>query len=83
MAYHPSRLVGWLVGFYAISTFIGYLTPNTFYANNQFYFKNKSQFSMNTQFNCQKKILFQAIQFTQIVLIQTIPFSTHLILFNP
>ena len=31
-------LVGWLVGFYGISTFVGYLTPNPFYSNNQFYF---------------------------------------------
>ena len=36
-------LVGWLVGwwvgwldFYGISTFVGYLTPNPFYANSQF-----------------------------------------------
>ena len=32
-----------LVGFYGISTFGGYLTPNTFFTNNQFYFK---QFSL-------------------------------------
>ena len=25
-----SGLVGWLVGFYGISTFVGYLTPNPF-----------------------------------------------------
>ena len=24
------RLVGWLVGFYGISTFVGYLTPDIF-----------------------------------------------------
>ena len=35
-------LVGWL-GFYGISTFVGYLMPNPFYTNNQFYFK---QFSL-------------------------------------
>ena len=28
-----------MVGFYGISTFVGYLTPNPFYVNNQFYFK--------------------------------------------
>ena len=38
-------LVGWLVGwfgFYGISTFVGYLTPNPFFfffTNKQFYFK--------------------------------------------
>ena len=29
----------WFVGFYGISTFIGYLTPNPFYVNNLFYLK--------------------------------------------
>ena len=29
----------WLVGFYGISTFVGYLIPNPFYINNPFYFK--------------------------------------------
>ena len=41
-------LVGWLFGFYSISTVVGYLMSNQFYTNNQFYFK---QFS--AQFNCQ------------------------------
>ena len=36
-------LIGWLVWFYGISTFVDYLTPNTFYVNNQFYLK---QFSL-------------------------------------
>ena len=35
--------VGWLVGFYDISTFVDYLMSNLFYTNNQFYFK---QFSL-------------------------------------
>ena len=26
----PERLDGWLLGFYGISTFVGYLTPNPF-----------------------------------------------------
>ena len=30
---------------------------------------------MSTQFNCKKKFLFQAIQFSQTVLIKTIQFS--------
>ena len=36
-------LVGWLFGFYGISTVEGYLMPNPFYTNKQFYFK---QFSL-------------------------------------
>ena len=36
-------LVGWLVEFYGISTFGGYLMSNPFYTYNQFYFK---QFSL-------------------------------------
>ena len=34
---------GWLVVFYDISTFVGYLTPDPFLKNNLFYFK---QFSL-------------------------------------
>ena len=47
------------------------------------------QFSINTQFKYEytksKTFLFQAIQFIQTVLIQTIQFSTsiQLVLFNP
>ena len=37
------RLVGWLVGFYGISTFVGYYRQIHFYVNNQFYLK---QFSL-------------------------------------
>ena len=36
-------LVGWLFGFYSISTFVDYLTQYPFYTNKQFYFK---QFSL-------------------------------------
>ena len=36
------------------------------------------QFSISTQFNCQKTFLFQAIQFSQTVLIQTIQFSIRM-----
>ena len=39
-------LVGWLVGFYGISTFVGYLTPNPF-----LYRFQTIQFSMSIQFN--------------------------------
>ena len=43
------------------------------------------QYSISTQFKCQKTFLFQAIQFSQVVLIQTIQFSIskQLDLFNP
>ena len=59
-------LVGWLFGFYGISTFVGYSMPNPF-LNNQFYFK---QFSSAWVHSLSKTFLFQAIQFIQIVLIQ-------------
>ena len=29
----------WFVGFYGISTFVGYLMPNPFFVNNLFYLK--------------------------------------------
>ena len=35
--------MGWLFGFYGLSTFVDYLMPNLFYTKNQFYFK---QFSL-------------------------------------
>ena len=31
--YIQYAFIGWLFGFYGISTFSGYLTPNTFYEN--------------------------------------------------
>ena len=37
------KKVGWLVWFYGISAFVGYLMPNPFSTNNQFYLK---QFSL-------------------------------------
>ena len=56
-------MVGWLLGFYGISTFVGYLTPNPFYANCQFYFK---QFSLAGVHSLIVNIfLFQVIQFSQ------------------
>ena len=44
---------GWLVGFYGISTIVGYLTSNLFLCKLSFLFKT-NQFSMSRQFNCQK-----------------------------
>ena len=51
----------WFIGFYGISTFVGYFNAKSiFYVNNLFYLKT-IQFSISTQFNCQKH-LFQTIQ---------------------
>ena len=37
--YIKKVVVGWLFGFYDVSTFVGNLTPNPFYSNSQFYFE--------------------------------------------
>ena len=37
-----------LFGFYGISTLVGYLMPNPFYANKQFYFKQFSLASVHS-----------------------------------
>ena len=53
-------LVGWLVGlvgFYDISTLVGYLTPNSFLCKKSVLFQT-IQFRMSTQFNCQKHFYF-------------------------
>ena len=39
-------LLGWLVGFYGISTSVGYFIPNHFYTNNQFYLKQFTVYSL-------------------------------------
>ena len=48
------KWIGWLFGFYGISTLVGYLMLNLFYMNNQFYFK---------LFGLVKQFLIQTIQF--------------------
>ena len=48
-------MVGWLFGFYGISTFVGYLTPNRFLCKKSILFQI-ILFSMSTQFNFQKNI---------------------------
>ena len=67
-------MVGWLVllfVFYGISTFLGYLMPNPFYTI--IYFK---QFNLAWVHSLiVKSFLFQAIPFSQTVIIQTIQFS--------
>ena len=51
-------VVGWLVGFYGISTFIGYLTQKPFLCKYSVLFQT-IKFSMSTQFNCQKHFYFK------------------------
>ena len=43
-------VVGWLVGFYGISTFVGYLTPNPSFCKCSILFQT-IQFTISTQFN--------------------------------
>ena len=39
--FYPFDWLVWFVGFYGMSTFVGYLTPNPFFnANNQFFLNN-------------------------------------------
>ena len=49
---------GWLVGFYGISTFVGYLTQNPFLCKYSVLFQTIC-FNMSTQFNCQKHFYFK------------------------
>ena len=60
------------VGFYGISTFVGYLMPNPFYVNNLFYLKQvkqlyvtilfqKIQLSISTQFKCKYGLIVKNI----------------------
>ena len=48
----------WFVGFYGVSTFVGYLTPNRFLCKYSVLFKT-IQFSINAQFNRQKHFHFK------------------------
>ena len=52
------HLVGLLFGFYGISNFVGYLTPNPFLYKESVLFQT-IRFSMSTQFNCQKQFYFK------------------------
>ena len=53
-----SWLIGWLVWFYGISNYVGYLTPNPFLYEESVLFQT-IQFSMSTQFNCQKRFYLE------------------------
>ena len=50
--------VGWLFGFYGVSIFLGYLTPDLFLYKWAVLFQT-IQFSMSTEFNYQKHFYFQ------------------------
>ena len=76
VAHYRLQVVGWLAEFYGISTFVGYLKPNPFYANIRFYFK---QFSLTWVHSLiVEKIIFKPIQFIQTDLIQPIQFSINI-----
>ena len=51
------KLDDWLVGFYGILTFVGYLMPNPFLWKYSVLFQTV-QFNMSSQFNCQKQFHF-------------------------
>ena len=51
-------VIGWLFGFYGISTFVGYLTTNPLLSNSQSYFK-KFSLALVHRFNCQKHFYFK------------------------
>ena len=51
-------MVGWLIGFYGISTFEGYLMPYPFLYKSSDLFQT-IQFSTSTQFNCRKHFYFK------------------------
>ena len=51
-------LVGWLLGFYGISTVVGYLMPNPFLCKQTVIFQT-IQLSLSTPSNCQKHIYFK------------------------
>ena len=57
----------WFFGFFGISTFVGYLMLKPFYTDKQFYFKQSVKHNYTVQLS--KTFLFQAIQFSQTVLI--------------
>ena len=65
--------------FYGISSIIHHLMPILFLYKGTVLFQT-IQFS--SQINCQKKFLFQTIQFSQTVLIQTIQFSINTVLMS-
>ena len=61
-------MVGWLFGFYGISTFVGYLMPNPFLCKKSVLFQT-IQFSNEYTISLSKTFLFQVIQLRQTTLI--------------
>ena len=53
-----SLMIGCLFGFYGISIFVGYLTPDPFYTNKSVLFQT-IYLGMSTRFNCQKHFYFK------------------------
>ena len=66
-----SKTVGWLFGFYGISAFLSYLTPNPFLCKSVLF--KTIQFSMSIQSNSQKDFYFKL--FNQLYV--TIQFSVN------
>ena len=60
-----NQYVGWL-GFYVISTFVGYLTPNPFLCKSSVLFQT-IQFSMSIQFNFQKRFYFKRLNLVKLI----------------
>ena len=52
-------MVVWLVEFYGISTFVGYLTPNLFFMKIVLF--QTIQFSLSTQFKCKYSLIVKNI----------------------
>ena len=52
--------LSWFMGFYGMSTIVGYLSPNPFLCQSVLF--KIIQFSISTQFNGKKTFLFQTIQ---------------------
>ena len=64
------RLFVCLFVFYGVSTFVGYLMPIPFSTNKQFYYKQSNLALVHSLIA--KNILFQVIQLSQTVLLQTV-----------
>ena len=52
-------VVGWLFGFYGISTFVGYLMPNPFFMKIVLF--QTIQFSISTQFKCKYRLIVKNV----------------------
>ena len=70
-------MVWFVVGFYGISTFVGYLTPNPFLFKQSVQFKT-IQFSTSTQYNRQKHFYFKLFK----QLYETIQLSVNTVLMS-